>query len=94
MKLLALILILFLCACKKQNDLLIYTPGTKFNYTRSNNISGLKQLHDGKWVIPNNPFTIDSLSLQSVYPDDMFYFCHSANGNQYQMPESDMEIIK
>lgn len=94
MKLLILSIIVFLCACKKQNDLIIYTPGTQFNYTTSNNISGLKQQHNGTWVIPANPFTIDSICPQSVYPDDMFYYCHSINGNQYQMPESDMKIIK
>jgi hypothetical protein len=57
--------------------------GTKFNVV---GIS-LKSLQKNG-IEPTNPFTVDSLFVQNSV-DMNFYYCHSANGLLYQIPDDD-----
>lgn len=90
--LLLLLIVILLTGCKKEESNMTYPSGTRFNIK---NVS-LKNLAmpngDGIMIVPENPFIVDD-----VWPNETstikFYACHSANGNAYKMPETNMDII-
>jgi len=87
-----LLIALLLGSCKKENVNVLYSAGTMFNVKNISLVS-LAQMHDGVNVVPENPFTIDDIWPNSQDANLTYYVCHSANGNQYKMPENDMEIL-
>lgn len=90
-KLLLLLIVIVLAGCKKEQANIIYPSGTLFN-VKNVSLTNLALQNNGVTVIPQNPFTIDEL-----WPNDAsavkYYTCHSANGNEYKMPENNMDII-
>jgi hypothetical protein len=90
-KLLLLLIVIVLVGCKKEASNIIYPAGTLFN-VKNVSLSNLALPNNGVMVIPENPFTIIELwsNDQSTIK---YYTCHSANGNEYKMPESNMDII-
>jgi len=90
-KLLLLLIVIILASCKKEASNITYPSGTLFN-VKNVSLENLALPNNGVMVIPQNPFTIDE-----VWSNDQstvkYYSCHSANGNKYKMPESNMEII-
>ena len=90
-KLLLLLSVIVLVGCKKEQSNIIYPSGTLFN-VKNVSLNNLALPSNGGMVVPQNPFTVDEL-----WPNDAsaikFYACHSANGNEYKMPESNMDII-
>ena len=90
-KLLLLMIVIVLAGCKKEASNIIYPSGTQFN-VKNISLNNLAISNNGVMVVPQNPFTVDEL-----WPNDAsaikFYACHSANGNEYKMPESNMDII-
>ena len=87
-----LLVVLILGSCKKENSNITYPAGTRFNL-KNISLASLAQMHEGINVIPQNPFTIDDLWPNSLEPDLKYYTCHSTNGNEYKMPENDMQVI-
>jgi hypothetical protein len=86
-----LLIVLILGSCKKQNLNIIYPSGTRFDL-KNISLNSLAQMHNGIEVIPENPFIIDDIMSNSAEAVT-YYDCHSANGNVYQMPENNMQII-
>lgn len=92
-------------ACKKEELYNIYSKGTQFNYT-AGSLSDLNQTGAeinayelctcfpvNAVYTPTEPFTIDSL-CSSCYTTEQGYYVHSANNQKYEMPETDMKILK
>lgn len=90
-KLLLLLIVIVLAGCKKEQSNIIYPSGTLFN-VKNVSLNNLALSNNGVMVIPENPFTIDELWPNNS-SDLKYYTCHSANGNEYKMPESNMDII-
>jgi len=86
------LIVLILGGCKKENTNIIYPAGTLFNL-KNISLSSIAQVHNGVNLTPENPFTIDALWTESIDTGLLYYVCHSANGNQYKMPENNMQII-
>ncbi|MGY3211570.1 hypothetical protein [Mucilaginibacter sp. HD30] len=90
-KLLLLLTVVVMAGCKKEASNIIYPSGTQFNI-KNIALNSLAVSNNGVMVIPENPFTVDELWPNEA-SDIKFYACHSANGNAYKMPESNMAII-
>ncbi len=90
-KLLLLLIVIILASCKKETSNITYPSGTLFN-VKNVSLNSLAIPNNGVMVTPQNPFIIDEL-WSSDQSSQKFYTCHSANGNEYKMPESNMEII-
>ncbi|MDB5005631.1 MAG: hypothetical protein JWP45_24 [Mucilaginibacter sp.] len=73
----------FICACKKStSDLRLLPIGTKVKMDSNVKLAG-----------STNPFTVDSLYIQSNYNMN-FYYCTDANSKQWIIPDDDLIIIK
>ena len=42
---------------------------------------------------PTEPFTIDSVCID-CYTGQQGFYVHSANSQKYEMPETDMKVLK
>ncbi|MDP9076895.1 MAG: hypothetical protein M3O71_05690 [Bacteroidota bacterium] len=75
--------LLLLCACKKSSsDLRLLPPGTKVKMDSNVKLPG-----------STNPFTVDSVYVQSNY-DMNFYYCTDAGNKQWIIPDDDLIVIK
>ncbi len=90
-KLLFLLILVVMAGCKKEQSNIIYPAGTLFN-VKNVSLSNLALSNNGVMLTPQNPFTVDELLL-TERSNLKYYICHSANGLQYKMPESNMDII-
>jgi len=86
-----LLIVIILAGCKKEASNIIYPSGTTFN-VKNISLNSLALPNNGVMVVPQNPFTIDGL-WSNDQTSIKYYICHSANGNVYKMPESNMDII-
>lgn|GEM_PF-5776844 len=91
-KLLLLLIVIMLAGCKKEQSNIVYPSGTRFNVKNILLENLALPNDDGVLIIPENPFTIDDLWSNDASALK-YYICHSANGNEYKMPESNMDII-
>jgi len=87
-----LIIALLIAGCKKESATVTYPTGTTFN-VKGISLQSLAQLHNASQVVPQNPFTVDSLDKSDSYSSLNYYHCHSVNGNIYKMPQSNMDVI-
>jgi len=94
-----------LSACKKEELNTIYSKGTQFKYG-GGSLSDLNQsgaeinayksctcFPDNNMYTPTEPFTIDSVCID-CYTGQQGFYVHSANSQKYEMPETDMKVLK
>ncbi|MFD0750284.1 hypothetical protein ACFQZS_09040 [Mucilaginibacter calamicampi] len=86
-----LFIAIIIVSCKKELPDITYPTGTRFNL-KNTSLDNIALDKNGLRVVPTNPFTVES-----IWPKKSsgikFYTCHSANGNEYKIPETNMDIL-